>query len=448
MAMWPAPNKFWIADQCGYPWSPMRPQWPKRHYEPNDAARLGSAFHEMAQVVVAWITEDDGTVKQGIIPCAVSVAPFVEKFDLTEGAGVKLSAMHQYWVEELNLYLEKGRYSAIWPEQAIIFDMADGTARLADRSKNEHFKPPIGCIAQTIDFVAIRDNHLVARDYKTGWGMLEAPPERHWQLRFSGLTSARLHGATRVQIELADFYDDKKPRIQVGRFDDSNFMDAFELQVVHAEVKDLIRRIDSTTEPNPGPACQRCPVLQTCPITTDALARIKEDGENAEPLWTGEFRDKAHASAVHRRLLMVEQTAKRIRQQLTWYAKENNGFETTPGYWYGPVEVAGSRKIDISSPKSIEILRAHLKPEALKIAVDTSTTFEALKRAVAASGGDPGEAKTSDYTKLIGALAEANAISRGASYTKIDEYRIKPAKKSKETKQPSLFGDTHGDEDE
>lgn len=444
MTFWPAASKFWIADQCQLPWSPRRPPWPKRAYEPNDSARMGTAFHEMSDATVKIMTNEDGSIKHpGIIASTLEVAPYAERNKLTESAALKVAAMHRHFIEDLNMYLNENRYSAMWAEQAVVFDLYKDTARLAD-TKDESYKAPPGCISSIQDFVAIRDNALVVRDYKTGWGAIEAPPEKNWQLRFGGLCSARLHGATTVRIELVEFHEERKPFVQVARFDDDmTYMDAFELEVVLADVRGLMHRLSGAVEPNPGPACARCPVVQTCPTTIDTLSRIKEAGQATEPFWTtGIIESPEQATSIHRRLDMLEKAVKRYREQMTWYAKEVGGFKTDEDHFYGPVEQQGDRKIDVRTNKQArEILKRHIKPEYMYLAIDERTSFEGLKRAISAQGGEPGEGKSSDYGKLIAELTEANAIVRESSYVRVSEYRIKKPKEKKDDRQGGLFGD-------
>lgn len=451
MAFWPASAKLWIANQCGLAWSPRRPPWPKKGaYEPSDSARFGTAFAEMANNTIKLVTTEDGSIKHpGIGATPLDVAPYAERNKLTEGAALKLAATHRNYIEELNHYLEQNLYAAIWGEQAIVVDIYKGTARLA-MSDDESFKPPPGCMSAKLDMVAARrygdSSRLIVRDDKTGWGSLEAPPEKNWQLRFNGLAASRLHGATTVQIELARHFDDRKTQIQVGRFDDDvPWMDAFEIEVVLADVKQLLARIETTTAPCPGPACSKCPVVATCPTTLDTLARVKETGDAADPFWaTGELSGPEHAAVVKRRVDMLEAATKRYKQQIAWYAKEVGGFKTDDRHFYGPVEAQGDRAIDLKSAKAREIFKKHIKQDVMYLAVSEKASFEGIKKALSAQGDEPGEGKGSKYSQIIAELTEIGAISRGASYTKIDEYLIKEPKKKTSDKQAAMFGE--GDE--
>ena len=427
MTFWPAPSKLWIAAQCGYPWGPQRPQWPKREaYVPTVWARLGTAFHDMAKVVV------DAAALSGEPAATIDTEPFAEKRELTGSFVKQLRALHFEYVEYLNrAVLPRVGFGTdrmqIWPEVGIIIHMESMQTRPA-RDEEEAIKPPHGCQSAQIDLVYIeKDGRLVVHDYKTGWKQIE-PAKGNWQLRVYSAIASRHFNADRVQLQIGHYKEDRGPYVEPCNLDE------LELEIIEAEWKGLLASIDKAVVPNPGPACQKCPVLQNCPVTRDALSRVKQAGDAAEPFFTDAIQNKKHAGALYRRLTMIQSAADRWMGELDAYAEANGPFDTAPGHVYGKVEVSGKRTIDVSFPEARSVLEKFLSKEAMDVALELKTSKEALKRAIVSDGGNGGSGQSSDLTLLMQELQKVGAIRQGSPHFEFKEVRKKGGDGPPETK--------------
>ena len=421
---WPSASKLWIADQCGFPWGPLRPDWPaKSTYIPKPEARVGTAFHRCADLLVceAGYADDYGAEISRLDRLDPEVVDIIAKQEGVPPSGAsKVKAMIYHFIEEFNArpWIEPKS------EVSILFHMYTYNARLADESILEHRKPPGGQMASILDLVGIgaESHRLRVRDYKTGYTASQTPLSKDWQLRAGALSAARLYGATEVRLERATYYDDRRPSVEVED------IDTLEIGIITEELRALLfDRIPKATLPILGPACKSCPVVSVCPHTLDMNARVKFAGDEV-PLFP--IQDPPHAARLHQRVTLLESATKRWRAELSEYATNMGGIEIGPGRWYGPKDVDGSRSVDMRHPSALPILKKYLKEETLPLALELSTSQASIKHAIQMGGGDAGESKTSDFRKLWGDLTEAGAVTRGAPSVRVQEHTRKPQGKN------------------
>jgi len=257
---------------------------------PTDAMQLGSEIH--------------AAIEASIIGSEVHVS--------AEAREAMRTWMEWWKTAPLGAYLWQA-------EVAYSYDPATDTATKLGSSMARKYEVAPGCIAGTIDALALTDDGAIIVDWKTGndFGHHVADAEHNWQLKMYALAVSRAHGVGNVTVAIVRIGDEVRTT--------THTLDALDLDVVASEVQALVKAVP-TSSPTPGLHCRRCRVVAICPATAVATTAIAP----AEPVKL-EITSKDQAAALLVRLRQVQAACEQMEAALKIYAINNDGIPLAGG---------------------------------------------------------------------------------------------------------------------
>lgn len=285
----PSMSRAGLLLQCGWPFrNPLVPR-----VIANEAMKYGSGFHEVLA----------GSLSNGIPPkLSLAMLPNVAKTYDLDAKELRAHAAGAYealleWLDGGNQWHAtflppQGVKHAVIVEQAVAYNVVDGTARLCENVDEHHTyrdatdeeHPGTADLAMNLTRfktrvpIRLRDAVLVL-DHKTGVSC--DPPRESFQLRSLAVGFARLWGAKRAIVAILHAPRGGLPAVFADELSDNDLNE-------HARV--LARSFERIGDGSlrPGSSCDWCPGRSVCPIYGGSLASLATSldhgGVGAEPL--------------------------------------------------------------------------------------------------------------------------------------------------------------------
>lgn len=265
-------------------------------------------------------------------------------------------------------------------EMALAYDFETGATRLLGFDLSRNYGP-LGEteIPMTLDVAADASTYVWVGDYKTGHAFVP-PPMRNWQLRVGALAFARYSKKDTARISLIHVREDGYP------YRDHATLDAFELDLIEAQVRQLGRRVHAARkaaeqgeQPSlvAGEHCIHCPSRVYCPAQIALVRRLGEEPTTVASEVTAEL-TPATAARAYLRLKLVRKIFDDLEEALKAYAKENP-IDLGDGRIYGP-EKRVYDHLDASVVRQV-LLEQHGVETADK-ACEYTTSKDAVERAI------------------------------------------------------------------
>lgn len=400
-----SPSKVRLAQLCGYPWSADAPAWP--NVPAGEAAIFGTAVHDAAEHIA----------RHSGIP---NIEEIANKYRLTPAKEKELGEC----AREVHLFIEAelDQVEELFPEVAIAFDPATGTARhLRPKFHRDYSDAKPHEIAGSMDLVFKRtDGALVVRDWKTGFKQSQDLDVRtDPQLMTYALMAQRLFGGVRIVVQIAHVSPN-------GIRIDEVEIDIFDIDAHYASLVDLLEAtLGKHREPSPGPHChsQYCPLVSVCPNTQALIASVGE--VDPELPFSPEIRSPAHAVSLYHQLRIFREAHEQVDAALKEYASKQP-IEVEPDLFYGAVEMKGRERIDADVAGAVAIIRKHLEDSA-DIALEVSTSKAALERGARHLLNARGEMKRGALKGTVDPILEElrthGALKQGPDYVEVKTFK-------------------------
>lgn len=394
--MRPTASKLHIAHRCQYPWT-SGIEWTVK--EQGQEARLGSAFHEVAAMVIGFHVAPG----LGIEP-PWHLPDLVTRYGLDDEHAEALARMVAGFIENAT----PPRFGVARAEVAFAYDPIFDVAReLALGAHREYVGLEAAEFVGTADVV---EDGLVI-DWKTGRREHCERADENSQLAFLALCVSRVQRVSCVTVALAWVGRDGTVDYEMAGYD------AYELSLVAESMARLDKALSGAPDPCPGPHCRWCPILTDCPATQQALVEVVPPQAPAYSVVADPalISGPEHASWLLHRLKAVQSACEAVESCLRTYADTVGGIPVGDGrIWQRrlvPVE-----RLDLS-PEGVALLRDAL-PAALKETSSKTAIADAAKEAGA------------DAEALLGRLREMGCI-RMTSSVKYEGVATDPKKRAR-----------------
>lgn len=279
----PSASALHLARGCVYPWTSGL--WRSRPRESTPEARYGQAISSAAEAIVCAIAPSPGhtDLEIGLLWAIFFDGSFRSNPEvIREQRALALYRLANWltWQHELD---DAQKRALVWDVEALAeaveadaklgtvraevgyaYQPSRGTVRELRRMPDGRPEPARpGEIRGWIDLEIVTPSRVIVADWKSGRGPIEAP-EYNDQTRFYALCSALHHKRDAATIELR--------RIRDGEIrTEPAPLDQWDLAEIAREQETLLERLREPPEPSPGPWCQDCPIVASCPAT-EALA--------------------------------------------------------------------------------------------------------------------------------------------------------------------------------
>ena len=293
-------------------------------------------------------------------------------------------------------------------EVAWAYDPEADTARELGRGLGRAYgdlRP--GEIPGTADVVAVTPESVVVLDYKTGRMARRGRAADSMQLRLYALAAARAYGREHAIVALVHIDEDG------GAWWDRAELDALDLDGLAAELRGLQGSVAAEAEhisaggiarTVEGEHCRHCPALPHCPSRTRLAAVLATGAEDAAPALTAET-----APLVLERLEAIESVAKRVRESLELYARQQP--VTLPsGEVFGPVAL---ERETIDPARGALVLAQTFSERVALDAIESKQTMTKtrLKAALKHHAAESGEKIGALEKRALEAIRAAGAIT-------------------------------------
>lgn len=292
-------------------------------------------------------------------------------------------------------------------EVAWAYDPETDTARELGRGLGRAYggvRP--GEIPGTADVVAVTSESVVVLDYKTGRMARRSRAADSLQLRLYALAAARAYGREHAVVALVHIDEDG------GAWWDRTEFDALDLDGLAAELRGLQESVAAESEhiaaggvarTVEGSHCTYCPSLPHCPSRTRLAAVLATGAEDAAPVLTAET-----APLVLERLEAIESVAKRVRESLELYARQQP-ITLPSGEVFGPV---GRTRETIDPARGALVLAQTFSERVALDSIESkqSLTKDRLKKALRHHIAETGEKIGEVEKRALKVLRDGGAV--------------------------------------
>lgn len=145
-----------------------------------------------------------------------------------------------------------------WPEPAFLYDAESGSVRVGDDKWRKHRSRGPQEIPCIMDAIHVDGDYAVVLDWKTGKKQNVVQPSANVQMALAALCAQRVFNVSSVEVGIVFLFQRKDPEVQTVTLDAMDILD-FEER--------LRKRADgiSSSAPNPGDWCWKCPAKGNCP---------------------------------------------------------------------------------------------------------------------------------------------------------------------------------------
>lgn len=365
-------SKVWLAEHCRY-WA--RTDVDAARAIPSAALRIGSAFHEVAEVHQIESnpaeTHPLGNVDEAfheiISAESVDLDRIVEKWKLRPSEVDTVRDMCTTWRMWWPEYV--GGRGPIRRELPIAWDTKTWKARILQvrgpRDYSQCSRTEIPC---TIDLViGDRGGPVEVIDYKTGF--LPVSAVGHLQGAACSLAVANVLGTFPVKFTIVRV---RRETVTTS----SVVLDSSALDEVAASLQFWVDDIlGGYSEPQPGPHCDYCPAVAACPQTHAMLDQIRVQHPALQTAWFGPLKSNEQAARMKRALPILKAVIDQMEDRLVEYAEANPaGIIMHDGSVHKRVE-GKRRALNADDPELCTLLEQRFGPEKAKALVSVKRTL-------------------------------------------------------------------------
>lgn len=355
------------------------------------------ASQALGQVDTAWAAGDAGTERHAALAHIVGGAPATEPSDATRDWLMGLDDEHL-----APLLGARDEVTLGWDLEH------DAGRELGQRLERAYSMAGPREYVGTADYLRVADGVAMVVDLKTGHA--DVPhPSRNAQLRFLALAACRAHGVSSARVGILHAPEGRTAWWQWAD------VDAFELEVIAADLRSLAQRIDyarrdaakgMTPWLRVGEHCTYCPARFECPART-AMARALTSDTVGED-WKRGLDDDATAARCLARWQAARKVVDEVGKALHARAKERP-ITLDDGQAWGPVE---SQREVIDAAKAWPVLDSLLGPEGVKAALTVETSKAGIERGVrvARAAGRLTGSLRDGVSQCLAAVREAGAV--------------------------------------
>jgi hypothetical protein len=356
-----------------------------------------SGSQALGQVDTAWAAGEVGNEKHRALDAIVS-----------GGDPGEVSEATKDWLMGLDT-ADLAQLLGLQPEVTLAWDHVRDAGRvLGQRLERAYSMAGPAEYVGTADYLRVAGGCVTVVDLKTGQGDVPAP-SRNAQLRMLALAACRAHGVSAARIGILHAPEGRTAWWQWAD------VDAFELEVIAADLRSLAQRIDyarrdaskgMTPWLRVGEHCTYCPARHECPART-AMARALTSDTVGED-WKRGLDDDATAARCLARWQAARKVVDEVGKALHARAKER-AIVLDDGQAWGPVE--STREV-IDAAKAWPVLDSLLGPEGVKAALTVETSKAGIERGVrvARAAGRLTGSLRDGVTQCLAAVREAGAV--------------------------------------
>lgn len=228
-----------------------------------------------------------------------------------------------------------------------------------------------GAVVGTADILAIRMDHVLVADLKSGQPVTEI--RRNMQMRFLALAACRAYEKDRAIVQLIYVREDSDAWIESTEFD------ALDLAEIADQFRDVLAKIDAIAKGAPatytrGDYCGYCPAKPGCPAWVSLARWVTKD----LPAFRAEMGAAISTGALQAAYVMAEDAKAAIGmlQQEIKRLAAGTPIPLAGGKWLG---LATGKETVKDAEKVHEILTRELGPEAAELAITVETTTSTTK---------------------------------------------------------------------
>lgn len=356
----PSASALHLARGCVYPWTSGL--WRSRPRESTPAARYGQAISFAAEAIVPaarmgwpqfldhlsdtlYRTEDRALALFRLVRWAAWQC----ELDASQQSALVWDA--EALAETIEADVQRG---AVRAEVGYAYDLERCTVR--EIRRGESALP--GELRGWADIEIVTPTSVIIADWKSGRGPIEGP-EHSDQLRFLALSAALLHGRECAIVEFRRLPGGGEMRTE------SATLDGWSLSDVQQQLATLARRLQARPTPEPGPWCQDCPIVASCPATEALRAAASEDASGwlqplaAQPQTAGE------AAALWGAIARLETAAERMREGLQAALPRLGEVEIAPGVALELCERDGAERV-VQTEQAFGIVEEEIRLEGIE----------------------------------------------------------------------------------
>lgn len=365
----PSASALHLARGCVYPWTSGL--WRSRPRESTPAARYGQAISFAAEAIVSalpWNTFLEMEHEQYCDGFACAACNGADR----EARALALLRLARWtsWQFELD---DAHHDALVWDVEALAETIEADVARGQVRAEAGYAYDLERCTAREIhrgeralpgelrgwaDIEIVTPTSVIIGDWKSGRGPIEGP-EQSDQLRFLALCAAILHGRECAIVEFRRLPGGGELRTEAAT------LDGWSLSEVQQELSALARRLQARPEPEPGPWCQDCPIIASCPATEALRAAAIEDASRwLQPL-AAQPDTATQAAAVWGAIARLETAAERMREGLQAALPRLGEVEIAPGVALEICEREGAERI-VQTEQAFAFVTEEIRREGIE----------------------------------------------------------------------------------
>lgn len=228
-----------------------------------------------------------------------------------------------------------------------------------------------GAVVGTADILAVRADHILCADLKSGQPVTEV--RRNMQMRLLALAACRAYEKDRAIVQLIYVREDSDAWIESAEFD------ALDLAEIADQFRDVLAKIDAIAGGAPatytrGDYCGYCPARPGCPAWVSLARWVTKD----LPAFRAEMTGAISTGALQAAYVMAEDAKAAIGmlQQEIKRLAAGTPIPLSEGRWLG---LATGKETVKDAGKVHEILTRELGPEAAELAITVETTVSTTK---------------------------------------------------------------------
>jgi hypothetical protein len=282
------------------------------------------------------------------------------------------------------------RFDQVAAEVAFAFDLDTGEARELGRGLDRDYtgRKPTEIVGTIDRFGFIGDAGLYVGDYKGR--AHNRPPSEDPQFLAAALAASRIHRDREwVEIEVLYIMDEivavKRERVS------TMILDMFEQELLQRRARAEQNRLAIQADPLDVPEaevaehCSFCDRIRYCPAQ-GMLARavLAEGSEEIQAIVKVgvTYIDEVSAPRLHAMIQRAEKVLEILKSARSSYAR-SHPFRLPDGRWYGVPPNAQTREL-LDGREIQKALEEIVGPEAAKVAINVSSTFEGITSAARA----------------------------------------------------------------
>lgn len=246
----------------------------------------------------------------------------------------EVSAEFQPLCRQIDVDVLLPRGMKFMAEVGYAMDVYNQTARMLGEGGNRDYSTvKENELCGTADLVAVWEDQVYIRDFKTGAGFV-APASTNQQLRFFALAAALAHGKKNAVVEIVKILHNGEIACDPAEFDAGDLARIMiELQEMLSNLSNTQELVNNGSQPplSEGNWCQYCPAFEQCPAKTALIGSFLGGKFSAETA-------DEDLLEVYRRVRSLEKLAKKgleRAKEMVEATCEGGLLDLGNGYVYG-----------------------------------------------------------------------------------------------------------------